>query len=127
MDRKVEGVFERLLFEKASDQRDYLCHSPESNLAVLLGRMDSMGDLGWRLRHPLESGSWTEQEALSTLVSAGIWLGGKDFADSPLSSHHLLLSELAGGSPGSIDSYPMRSSSSVSPDLLFAVDPPTTA
>lgn len=45
----------------------------------------------------------------------------------PLSSHHLLRSELAGGSPGSIDSYPSKSSSSGLSSLVFAVESPTTA
>lgn len=35
-----------------------------------------------------------------------------DLAILPLSSHHLCRSELAGGKPGSIGSYPIRSSSS---------------
>jgi hypothetical protein len=35
-------------------------------------------------------------------------------AGCPLSNHHFLLSELAGGSPASIESYPIKSSSSVS-------------
>jgi hypothetical protein len=37
-----------------------------------------------------------------------------DRAGCPLSNHHFLLSELAGGSPASIESYPIKSSSSVS-------------
>ena len=37
-----------------------------------------------------------------------------DLAGCPLSNHHFLLSELAGGSPASIESYPIKSSSSVS-------------
>ena len=37
-----------------------------------------------------------------------------DLAGWPLSSHHFRLSELAGGRPGSIGSYPIKSSSSVS-------------
>jgi hypothetical protein len=37
-----------------------------------------------------------------------------DRAGCPLSSHHFLLSELAGGKPASIESYPIKSSSSVS-------------
>jgi hypothetical protein len=37
-----------------------------------------------------------------------------DRAGCPLSSHHFLLSELAGGRPASIESYPIKSSSSVS-------------
>jgi len=42
------------------------------------------------------------------------------------SSHHFCLSELAGGRPGSIASYPMRSSSSVSSPAKLAVSPPTS-
>lgn len=36
----------------------------------------------------------------------------------PLSNHHFRRSELAGGSSGAIDSYPMRSSSSSTPSSL---------
>jgi len=47
-------------------------------------------------------------------------------AGIPLSSHHLRLSELAGGRPGSIESYPRRSSSSsLSSFWAFAVAPAT--
>ena len=42
-----------------------------------------------------------------------------------LSSHHLRLSELAGGKPGSMDSYPFKSSSSVSSTFPLAVKVPT--
>ncbi len=45
----------------------------------------------------------------------------------PLSNHHLRRSELAGGSPGAIESYPIRSSSSFSPFLALAVVSPTSA
>jgi len=48
-----------------------------------------------------------------------------DIAYLPLSSHHFLLSELAGGRPGSIGSYPIRSSSSVSSSAALAVVDPT--
>lgn len=41
-----------------------------------------------------------------------------DRAGMPLSSHHLRLSELAGGKPGSTDSYPIRDSSSVSKSFV---------
>lgn len=43
-----------------------------------------------------------------------------------LSNHHFRLSELAGGRPGSIESYPMRSSSSVSSVFVSAVVEPTS-
>jgi len=45
----------------------------------------------------------------------------------PLSSHHFRRSELAGGSSGAIESYPIRSSSSFSPSLALAVVSPTSA
>jgi hypothetical protein len=51
----------------------------------------------------------------------------KDLAGIPLSSHHFLLSELAGGSPGSIASYPIRSSSSDSKSSPFVTGWPTEA
>lgn len=50
-----------------------------------------------------------------------------DRAGLPLSSHHFLLSELAGGKPGSIESYPIKSSSSVSIVGALAVEEPTSA
>lgn len=55
---------------------------------------------------------------LSTIVELSrcppVVFGGPtvDFAILPFSSHHLCRSELAGGKPGSIGSYPIRSSSS---------------
>lgn len=48
-------------------------------------------------------------------------------AGCPLSSHHFLLSELAGGSPASIESYPIKSSSSVSSFWALAVVVPTSS
>ena len=45
----------------------------------------------------------------------------------PFSSHHFWRSELAGGSPGSMASYPIRSSSSDSSVARLAVSPPTSA
>jgi hypothetical protein len=49
-----------------------------------------------------------------------------DRAGCPLSSHHFLLSELAGGSPASIESYSIKSSSSVSSFCALAVFVPTS-
>lgn len=48
-----------------------------------------------------------------------------DLAKLLLSNHHFLLSELAGGRPDSIASYPIKSSSSVSSSGEFAVVDPT--
>lgn len=45
----------------------------------------------------------------------------------PFSSHHLWRSELAGGRPGSIASYPINSSSSVSSPSKSVAGPPTSA
>lgn len=73
-----------------------------------------------------ERDRWTLTQSGSSLVVNGFdtrfglgmkpMLGGckVDRAGMPLSSHHLRLSELAGGRPGSMDSYPFKSSSSVS-------------
>ena len=49
----------------------------------------------------------------------------EDRAGWPLSNHHFLLSELAGGKPGSMGSYPTRSSSSVSSLMVLAIVVPT--
>lgn len=56
-------------------------------------------------------------------------LGGVavDRAILPFSNHHFCRSELAGGRPGSIESYPIRSSSSVSSAVRLAVPSPTSA
>lgn len=48
-----------------------------------------------------------------------------DRAGWPLSNHHFRLSEDAGGSPGEMGSYPIKSSSSVSISWVFAVVEPT--
>jgi len=63
------------------------------------------------------SGSGLGVNGLLGRFGFGEWLldGGstRAFAGKPLSSHHFLRSELAGGSPGSMLSYPSKSSSSV--------------
>lgn len=65
-----------------------------------------------------QSGSGEGVNGLLGRLGLGKWslLGActLDRAGRPLSSHHFLRSELAGGRPGSTLSYPNRSSSSVS-------------
>src|ERR1044072_2131122 len=62
-------------------------------------------------------------EKISRKVVTGIRI------EIPLSSHHFRLSELAGGSPGSTLSYPIKSSSSLSssPRCPPALVSPTTS
>lgn len=75
-----------------------------------------------------QSGSGDGVNGLLGLFGFGKWSfeGGwtRERAGSPLSSHHFLRSELAGGSPGSTLSYPSRSSSSLSPSSKPPSAPP---
>lgn len=66
---------------------------------------------------------------LRIVIYAGLsGLGGLmcERAIFPFSSHHFWRSELDGGRPGSIASYPIKSSSSNSSVARFAVSPPTS-
>lgn len=78
-----------------------------------------------------QSGSSVGIQGLEGLEGFGMasLLGGRivDLAGRPFSNHHLLRSELAGGRPGSMESYPISSSSSVSSLRELATVPPTSA
>lgn len=104
VDKRVEWLMcsygELEILDENDDSLEFaLGIATQSGSSVALNGFD--GRLGFRI---------TVAYSLPPFIEVG---GATvDLAIFPFSSHHRCWSELAGGSPGSIGSYPMRSSSS---------------